>query len=76
MNGFGSILRDYLDYHKISRTDFANRLGISKKYLNEIINSKTNLPIELIISISLLTDIDANLIYSIENRKNTNDIIS
>lgn len=30
MLGFGSLLRDYLDYYKISQTDFAERLGISK----------------------------------------------
>ena len=71
MNGFGSILKDYLNYYKISQTDFADRLGITQKHMNEIINGKTNLSLELIISISLLTDIDANLIYYVENKKKT-----
>jgi len=75
MNGFGSILRDYLDYHKISQTDFADRLGISQKHMNEIINGKTNLSVELILAISLLTDIDANLIYFVENKKKTHDML-
>ena len=75
MNGLGSILRDYLEYHKISQTDFADRLGISQKHMNEIINGKTNLSVELILAISLLTDIDANLIYFIENKKKTHDML-
>ncbi len=75
MNGFGSILKDYLNYHKISQTDFADRLGITQKHMNEIINGKTNLSLELIISISLLTNIDANLIYYVENKKKTYEML-
>ena len=70
MSGFGSMLRDYLEYHKISQTDFADRLGISQKHMNEIINDKTNISLELMMAISLLTDIDVNLIYYVENKKN------
>jgi len=71
MYGFGSMLKDYLEYNKISQTDFADRLGITQKHMNEIINGKTNLSIDLILGISLLTDIDANLIYYAENKKKT-----
>lgn len=70
MSGFGSILRDYLEYHKISQTDFADRLGITQKHMNEIINGKTSISLELMMIISLLTDIDVNLIYYVENKKN------
>ena len=77
MYGFGSMLKDYLDYNKISQTDFADRLGITQKHMNEIINGKTNISLELILAISLLTDIDANLIYYTENkRKIYNELIS
>ena len=69
MNGFGSMLRDYLEYHKISQTEFAYRLGITQKHMNEIINDKTNISLELMITISLLTNIDANLIYYVQNKK-------
>ena len=75
MSGFGSILRDYLEYYKISQTDFADRLGISQKHMNEIINGKTSLSTELIMAISLLTDIDVNLIYFVENKKRTYDML-
>ena len=71
MYGFGSMLKDYLEYNKISQTDFADRLGITQKHMNEIINGKTNLSIDLILGISLLTDIDANLIYYADKQKKT-----
>lgn len=77
MSGFGSMLNDYLEYHKISQTEFADRLGISQKHMNEIINDKTNLSVDLIIAISLLTNIDVNLIYYVENKKKIyNELIS
>ena len=28
MYGFGSMLRDYLEFYKISQTEFAERLGL------------------------------------------------
>lgn len=71
MSGFGSMLRDYLEYHKISQTDFADRLGITQKHMNEIINDKTNISLELMIAISLLTDIDIKLIYYVQQKKET-----
>ena len=71
MTGFGSMLRDYLEYYKISQTDFADRLGISQKHMNEIINGKTKISPELMVLISLLTNIDVNLIFKAEQRKET-----
>lgn len=67
--GFGSMLKDYLNYHKISQTDFAMRLGISKKHMNEILNDNADFSLELMHAISLLTDIDVNLISYVENKK-------
>ena len=69
MNGFGSMLKDYLDYYKISQSDFALRLGISLKHMNEILNENTRLSEELMLKISLITDIDVNLIFHAENKK-------
>lgn len=69
MNGFGSMLKDYLDYYKINQGDFALRLGISLKHMNEILNENTRLSEELMLKISLITDIDVNLIFYTENKK-------
>lgn len=74
--GFGSMLKDYLEYHKISQTDFAMRLGISTKHLNEIVNGNSNLSLELMHAISLLTDIDVNLIFYVENKKTMQDYLN
>ena len=67
--GFGSMLKDYLKYHKISQKDFALRLGISVKHLNEILNNNSSLSKELMLAISMLTNIDVNLIFYVENKK-------
>ena len=69
MNGFGSMLKDYLEYYKISQTDFADRLGISGKHMNEILNENTNISESVMLAISLITDIDINLIFYVENKK-------
>src|SRR5574344_714013 len=72
MSGFGSMLKDYLEYYKISQTDFANRLGISLKHMNEILNGNADISCDLMLSISLLTNIDVNLIFKVENKKKIN----
>jgi len=76
MNGFGSMLKDYLEYYKISQTDFASRLGISSKHMNEILNENTNISEEIMLAISLLTNIDANLIFYVENKKRINNFLN
>lgn len=69
MFGFGPMLKDYLNYYKISQTDFANKLGISKKHMNEILNGNTEISSDIILAISLLTDIDVSLILYAENKR-------
>ena len=76
MQGFGSMLRDYLEFYKISQTDFAERLGISTKHMNEILNGKTNISEELMLGISLITDIDVNLIFYVESKKRIYDYLN
>lgn len=75
MHGFGSMLKDYLDYYKISQTDFADRIGISKKHMNEILNGNTNMSESVMLAISLITDIDINLIFYVENKKRIHDYL-
>ena len=76
MQGFGSMLRDYLEFYKISQTDFAERLGISTKHMNEILCGKTNMSEELMLGISLITDIDINLIFYVESKKRIYDYLN
>ncbi len=73
--GIGSLLEKYLEYNKISQSDFANMLGITQKHMNEIINGKTKISTELMLGISLLTDIDVNLIAFAEQRKEMYDYL-
>lgn len=69
MFGFGSMLKDYLEYHKISQSDFAERLGITQKHINNILNENADISEDLMIAISLITDIDINLITFVETKK-------
>lgn len=69
MNGFGTILKQYLEFHKISQVDFAQRLGITQKHMNEILNEVTEISVDLMIAISLLTEIEPNYIMKVEIKK-------
>ena len=67
--GFGSLLRRYLEYNNISQSEFAARIGVTQKHINEIINNKCDISLELMMVISLLTDIDINTIVGMEQEK-------
>ena len=67
--GFGSLLRRYLEFNHISQSEFADRIGITQKHINEIINNKCEISLELMMVISLLTDIDINTIVGMEQEK-------
>ena len=67
--GFGNYLKDYLELYNISQKEFALRLGITPKHLNEIINKNIDMSDELIYAISSLTDISADFIFKIEQQK-------
>lgn len=67
--GFGGYLKDYLEHYNISQVEFAERLDISTKHLNEILNKNIDISNELMVAISIITDIDINFIVKIENNK-------
>lgn len=67
--GFRPILKDYLDYHIISQSDFAKRLGITQKHMNGILNNKAEILVELMLAINLITDIDVELVWQAEEEK-------
>lgn len=69
MIGFGSFLKDYLEYNNISQSEFALRLGISQKHMNEILAGKQSITLNMAASIERLTNIPSNFIISVENKK-------
>ena len=66
---FGQYLKDYLEYNKISQTEFALRLGITQKHINEILNGKAKITLEMAANIERLTNIPSNFIISVENTR-------
>lgn len=69
MSGIGKYLKDYLEYNNISQSEFASRLNISQKHMNEILNGKADITLEMAASIENLTDIPISFIINSENRK-------
>ncbi len=66
---FGNYLRDYLEARDISQSEFATRIGVTQKHMNEILNGKTGINIEMAGNIERLTGISSSFIVAIENRK-------
>lgn len=67
--GIGAFLRRYMEYYNISGVDFADSLGITPKHLSEIINKNIDISDELVLAISLVTDLDVSYIIKLENNK-------
>lgn len=65
---FGSYIKDYLEYVGMTQTELAYRLNISQKHMNEIINGKTDMSLELMQAIANITGIDINFISRVETK--------
>lgn len=66
---FGDYLKDYLEARDISQSEFATRMGVSQKHINEILNGKKGITIEMAGNIERLTGISSSFIIAIENRR-------
>jgi HTH-type transcriptional regulator/antitoxin HigA len=61
----GKILKEYLEDNRISQSEFAEMYNVSVKHINEIINDKTGVSMDMLLLISLLTEYDADLLLMI-----------
>jgi addiction module HigA family antidote len=43
----GKVLKDYLEYAGITQATLADRTGLSKKTINEIVNAKSAITVEI-----------------------------
>lgn len=68
-SGFGKFLKEYLEYNNISQTEFATRLNVTQKHINEILNGKSDITLEMAASIEKITSIPISFIINSENRK-------
>lgn len=64
---FGKFLKDYLEFNNLSQSEFAMRMGISQKHMNELLNGKTNITLEMAANIERLTGINSSFIINVEN---------
>lgn len=72
---FGDYLKDYLEYSHISQSEFAMRLGISQKHMNELLNGKKSVTADMAFTLERLTGIDAAFILKTENDKKLSESI-
>ena len=75
MEGFAKYLKEYLEYNNISQTEFASRLGITQKHMNEILNGKMSITLERAAQIYHLTKIPIEFIINSENRKHVTNYL-
>lgn len=68
-SGFGKHLKEYLEFYNISQSEFATRLNITQKHMNEILNGKTDISSDMALAIQNLTDIPIEFIIKSEYRK-------
>ena len=68
-SGFGKYLKDYLEFYNISQSEFASRLGITQKHMNEILNGKSDITLEMAVNIEILNKIPISFIINSEHRK-------
>ena len=66
---FGKYLKDYLEFHNISQSEFAMKMNITQKHMNELLNGKTNITLEMAANIERLTGINSSFIINVENSK-------
>ena len=68
-SGFGKHLKEYLKFYNISQSEFATRLNITQKHMNEILNGKTDISLDIALAIQNLTDIPVEFIIKSEYKK-------
>lgn len=68
-SGFGKHLKEYLEFYNISQSEFATRLNITQKHMNEILNGKTDISLDITLAIQNLTDIPVEFIIKSEYKK-------
>ena len=69
MFGFGSLLKDYLDYYNISIKEFSDKLNITENDLTNILNNNIGIDEKLMNNISKLTSIEIKLIKFAEKQR-------
>lgn len=71
---FGSYLKDYLENSNMSQSEFASRMNVTQKHMNEILNGKTNITLEMAANIERLTGISVKFIIGIEHYRKMKEV--
>ena len=66
----GDIIRDELEFRKLSQAKLASQIGISASLLNEVINGKRSVNTELALLLEAALGIEAELFLKLQNSYN------
>ncbi len=64
----GEIIKDEIEYRKLSQRKLAKQLGVSYSQLNEVLNGKRTLNTEMALLIAAALDIDAEPLLTLQTR--------
>ena len=64
----GEVIKDEIEYRGISQRQLAHEIGVSRSLLNEVLNGKRALNIQLALVISAALDIDAEPLLRLQTR--------
>lgn len=64
----GEIIKDEIEYRKLSQRKLAKQLGVSYSQLNEVLNGKRSLNTEMALLIAAALDIDAEPLLTLQTR--------
>jgi len=60
-NDFFRLAADYMDKYDLNQTELAEKLGVSKGYISQILNGNSNFSIKKLVDISLALEAAPNL---------------
>lgn len=61
-------LVEFLEVHKISQKDFGERIGVSQKYISDLLNRKEFLSADLALRVQKVTGISAEMLLELDMR--------
>lgn len=60
------LIKETMEYHGITQADLASRIGVSQKYVSDIVNRKQYLNEEVALRIESVTGISAKLLLGLD----------
>jgi len=67
-------LRELLDFHNITQTEFAQHIGVSQSYISDILSRKKFMSTDVALAIEEATGVDAEFLLKLDLSYQLNDM--